>query len=73
MQANDMATTVNNWNTPGASDPGSYTGAPRKTLSTAVTFSIREIPSWSLRRRFAGGGIDHGGLLHQLHSPSDEL
>ena len=23
--------------------------------------------------RSAGGGIDHGGLLHQHHSPSDEL
>ena len=46
---------------------------PRKTISTTVTFCIREIPSWSLRRRSAGGGIDHGVLLHQHHSPSDEL
>ena len=30
-------------------------------------------PSWSLRRRSARGGIDHGGLLHQHHSPFDEL
>ena len=45
----------------------------RNTISTAVTFCIREIPSWSLRRCSAGGGIDHGGLLHQHHSPSDEL
>ena len=43
------------------------------TVSTTVTFCIHEIPSWSLRRRSAGGGIDHGGLLHQHHSPSDEL
>ena len=50
-----------------------HPGSQRKTISTAVTFCIREIPSWSLRRRSAGGGIDHGGLLHQHHSPSDEL
>ena len=42
-------------------------------ISTAITFCIREIPSWSLRRCSAGGGINHGGLLHQHHSPSDEL
>ena len=35
---------------------------PWKTISTTVTFCIREIPSWSLRRRFAGGGIDQEGL-----------
>ena len=46
---------------------------PIKTISTAVTFCIREIPSWSLRRCSTRGGIDHGGLLHQHHSPSDEL
>ena len=46
---------------------------PRKTISTAVTFCIREIPSWSLRRRSAGGGINHGGPLHHLQGPSDEL
>jgi len=45
----------------------------RKTISTTVTFCIREITSWSLRRCSTGGGIDHGGLLHQHHSPSDEL
>ena len=53
--------------------PRKHPGAPRNTISTAVTFCIREIPSWSLRRHSAGGGIDHGGLLHQHHSPSDEL
>ena len=41
--------------------------------STAVTFCIHEIPSWGLFRSSAGGGIDHGGLLHQHHSPSDEV
>ena len=45
----------------------------RKPNSTAVTFCIREIPSWSLRRRFAEGGIDHGGPLHHLQGLSDEL
>ena len=39
---------------------------PRKTISTAATFCICEMPSWSLRRRFAGEGIDHGGPLHHL-------
>ena len=53
--------------------PRKHPGSQRKTISTAVTFCIREIPSWSLRQRSAGGGIDHGGLLHQHHSPSDEL
>ena len=27
-QANDMATTTNNWKTPGASDPGRYNTPP---------------------------------------------
>ena len=53
--------------------PWNHRGAPRKTISTAATFCIYEIPSWSLRWRSAGGGIDHGGLLHQHHSLSDEL
>ena len=44
---------------------------PRKPNSTAATFCTREIPSWGLFRRSAGGGIDHGGLLHQHHSLSD--
>ena len=53
--------------------PRKHPKSQRKTISTAVTFCIREIPSWSLRRCSGGGGIDHGGLLHQHHSPSDEL
>ena len=53
--------------------PRKHPGAPRKTISTAATFCIREIPSWSLRRCSAGGGIDHGGLLHQHHSLSDDV
>ena len=48
-------------------------GSQRKHNSSAVTLCIHEIPSWSLRRHSARGGIDHGGLLHQHHSPSDEL
>ena len=53
--------------------PRKHLGSQRKTISTTVTFCIREIPSWSLCRRSAGGGIDHGGLLHQHPSPSDEF
>ena len=41
--------------------------------SIVVTFCIHEIPSWGLFRSSAGGGIDHGGLLHQHHSPFDEV
>ena len=53
--------------------PQKHPGSQRNTISTTVTFCIREIPSWSLHRRSAGGGIGHGGLLHQHHSPSDEV
>ena len=53
--------------------PRKHPGAPQNTISTTVTFCIREISSWSLRRHSAGGGIDHGGLLHQHPCPSDEL
>ena len=53
--------------------PRKHQKRPQKTISTTITFCIHEIPSWSLRRRFAGGGIDHRGLLHQHHSLSDEV
>ena len=53
--------------------PRKHQKRPRKTISTAVNFCIREIPSWSLRRRSARGGIDHGGPLHHLQGLSDEL
>ena len=53
--------------------PRKHLGSHRNTISTAVTFCIRKIPSWSLRRRSAGGGIDHGGPLHHLQGLSDEL
>ena len=45
----------------------------QKPNSTAATFCIHEIPSWGLFRSSAGGGIHHGGLLHQHHGPSDEV
>ena len=60
--------------------PPIYTYVPRKhqrrsrnPISTAATFCTREIPSWGLFRRSAGGDIDHGGLLHQHHSLSDDV
>ena len=53
--------------------PRKHPGAPRKTISTVATFRIREIPSWRLRRRSTGGGIDHGGPLHHHQGLSDEL
>ena len=45
----------------------------QKPNSTAATFCIHEIPSWGLFRSSTGGGIHHAGLLHQHHSPSDEV
>ena len=53
--------------------PPHHQKRPRKPNFTAATFSIREIPSRSLRRRSAGGGIDHGGPLHNLQGLSYEL
>ena len=53
--------------------PRKHPGAPRNTISITATFCISEIPSWSLHRHSAGGGIDHGGLLHQHPCPSNEL
>ena len=53
--------------------PRKHPGAPQKPNSTAATFCIREIPSWSLPRCSAGGGINHGGPLHHLQGLSDEL
>ena len=52
--------------------PWKHPGAPWNPISTTVTFCTREIPSWGLYRCSAGGGIDHGGLLHQHHSLSGE-
>ena len=53
--------------------PPNYQTRSQKPNSTAATFCTREIPSWSLFRSSAGGGIDHGGLLHQHHSLSDDV
>ena len=53
--------------------PWNLWGAPWKPNSTAATFCIREIPSWILCWRSAGGGIGHGGPLHHLQGLSDEL
>ena len=53
--------------------PRKHPGAPRKPNSTTATFCTREIPSWGLFRRPAGGGIDHGGLVHQQNSLSDDV
>ena len=48
-------------------------GRSQKPNSTAATFCIHEIPSWGLFQSSAGGGIHHGGLLHQHHSPTNEV
>ena len=53
--------------------PRNHPGAPRNPISTATTFCTQEIPSWGLFRISAGGGIDHGGLLHQYHSLFDDV
>ena len=53
--------------------PRNHPGAPRNPISTTATFCTREIPSWGLFRRSTGGGIDHGGLLHQHHSLSGDV
>jgi len=53
--------------------PPNHRGAPRKPNSTTTTFYTREIPSWGLFRCSDGGGIDHGGLLHQHHTLSDDV
>ena len=50
-----------------------HPGAPRKPNLTAATFCTREIPSWGLFRSSDGGGIDHGGPLHQLHGLSGDV
>ena len=50
-----------------------HPGAPRNPISIAATFCTREIPSRGLFRSSTGGGIDHGGPLHQLHGLSDDV
>ena len=53
---------------------------PGNTIDEAKTLFPPPQPSvpmrshlWHLFRRSAGGGIDHGGLLHQHHRLSDDL
>ena len=53
--------------------PRKHPGAPRNPISTAATFCTQYIPYWGLFRSSARGGIDHGGPLHQLHGPSDDV
>ena len=53
--------------------PRKHPGAPRKHSSTAATFCTRDIPSRGLFQHSVGGGFDHGGLLHQHHSLSDDV
>ena len=43
--------------------PQNHQGIHRRNISATITFCIREIPSWSLRRCSAGGRTDHGGPL----------
>ena len=53
--------------------PRKHPGAPRNPISTTATFCTQEIPSWGLFWSSAGGGIDHGGPLHQLHGLSGDV
>ena len=53
--------------------PEKHRGAPRNPISTTATFCTQEIPSWGLFQSSAGGGIDHGGPLHQLHGLSGDV
>ena len=53
--------------------PLKHPRALRNPISTAATFCTREIPFWGLFQSSAGGVIDHGGLLHQHHSLSDDV
>ena len=50
--------------------PRNQRGAPRNPISTAATFCTREIPSWSLFRRSAGGAsITEGFYINTIASP----
>ena len=53
--------------------PWKHPGEPRNHFCTAATFCPREIPSGDLFRQSAGGGFDHGGVLHQHRSLSDDV
>ena len=71
-QANDKATTTNNWRTPGATNPGRYTNhqnRSQKPNSTAATFCIHEIPSWGLFRSSAEGASTTEGFYINTIAP----
>ena len=53
--------------------PPNYHIRSQKPNSTTATFCTREILSWGLFWSSAGGGIDHGGPLHQLHGLSGDV
>ena len=53
--------------------PWKHPGALWNPIYTAANICTHEIPSWGLFRCSVGGGIDHGGLLHQHHSLSDDV
>ena len=53
--------------------PRKHPREPRNPISTSATFCTQEISSWGVFRSSAGEGIDHGGLLHQHHSLSDDV
>ena len=53
--------------------PPNHQNRSKNPISTSATFCTHEIPYWGLFRRSARGGIDHGGLLHQHHSLSDDV
>ena len=70
---------VDPWSSTDVPLPPIYTYVPpneqirsQKPNSTAATFCTHEIPPWGLFWSSAGGGIHHGGLLHQHHSLSDD-
>ena len=56
-----------------------YSYTPKTSRSTTKPYfhhrnlCTHEIPSWGLFRHSAEGGIDHGELLHQHHSLSDDV
>ena len=49
--------------------PRKHPGSRQNTISTIITFCIREISSWSLCRHSAGGGINHGGVYINILAP----
>ena len=53
--------------------PREHQNRSRKPISTVATFCTQGIPSWGHFRSSAAGGIDHGELLHQHHSLSDDV